>query len=245
MDAARAISLVDLTTLEASDTDESVRALARRAMDPAGDGSLPSVAAVCVYPRFASPVAATLSGSGVGVACVAGAFPSGRAVVDVKVAEIRRAVDDGASEIDTVLPWAELLAGDEDRVAAELAALREAASGVRLKVILETGSLLSEKWIRRGSLMALRCGADMIKTSTGKSGTGATPAAAEVMAKAIREFGDDTRGLKVSGGVRTQAEAEAYAAIVCDVLGEPAVTPDRFRIGASSLLDALVGGAAP
>ncbi len=237
------IACIDLTTLEATDTATRVRALARRALDPAGDGSAPPVAALCIYPRFVADAAALLSASPVSVAAVAGAFPTGQAVVDIKVSEARRAIADGASELDVVLPFAELLEGDEEGVAAELLALRAAAGAARLKVILETAALPGPAEVRRAALLALACGADMVKTSTGKLGPGATPEAVLAIAEAVRDFAATTgqpRGVKVSGGVRDAATAAGYACLVRDVLGSDAVRPETFRIGASSLLDALI-----
>jgi deoxyribose-phosphate aldolase len=243
-DLATAVACIDLTTLEGDDTSETVRALAARALDPAGDGSVGHVAAVCIYPRFVRDAAAVVAGSGVVVASVAGAFPSGHAVPQIKVAEIERAVADGADEVDVVLPYAELEAGREDDVASELLAMRGAAGGARLKVILETGWWPAEAGsIRRAATLALACGADMIKTSTGKIAVGATPEAAATMAESIEDFARATgkkAGLKVAGGIRTPREAAGYMAIARAFLGSDAVSPARFRIGASSLLAPLV-----
>lgn len=237
-------SLLDLTTLEATDTDAKVEALCRRALlpDPARPEIGP-VAAVCVYPSLVSGAKAALEGSGVKLASVAGAFPSGLSPLEVKVLEIRRAIEMGASEIDAVLLRGAMLEGDEARVYEELVALREACGEVTLKVILETGELRDLSLIQRASRIAMLAGADFIKTSTGKVSPGASLEAALVMADAIRDFERETGkrvGLKVAGGIRKAEDALTYLALVEEVLGEAWLSPSLFRIGASSLLDDIV-----
>jgi deoxyribose-phosphate aldolase len=240
-----AIRCLDLTSLEDDDTDERILALCERALRPdPDDATLAPVAAVCVFPRFVRAAAGRLAGSPVRVAAVAGGFPSGVATVEERVDEIRACVAAGADEVDTVLDRMALGAADGEPAALEqLMASREAAAGVALKVILETGALDSPGLIRRAAELAIRAGADFLKTSTGKVGMGASPGAArEVMQVVHDAFEREGRvvGVKVAGGIRRVEDALGYLEIALDVLGRDWLTPQRFRIGASSVLDALV-----
>ena len=239
-----AIRTMDLTTLEGADTPPRVRSLCARAVrpDPA-DPAVPSVAAVCVYPDLVAPAVEALAGTDVLVASVATAFPSGRASLAVKLADTREAVAAGADEIDMVIDRGAFLAGDVAKVFDEIVAVKEACGDAHLKVILETGELATYDHVRRASWLALVAGADTIKTSTGKTATNATLPVAVVMLEAVRDFAaltGEARGVKVAGGVRTTKEAVRYLVVVNEVAGPTWLTPDRFRIGASSLLTDLL-----
>ena len=239
-----AVRCCDLTTLEGADSPASVRQLANKAMRPAPlDHSIPHVAALCIYPRLVPAAAEALGGSGVAVASVATAFPSGQSALELRLAEIERARADGASEIDSVISRGALLAGDDIAVYDEVAAALKACGGAHLKVILETGELGSYDRVRRASLIAMAAGADFIKTSTGKIAPAATLPVALVMAEAIRDFVDFSGrpvGLKVAGGIRSAKDALRYLVLVHETLGPEWLTPERFRIGASSLLNDLL-----
>jgi deoxyribose-phosphate aldolase len=239
-----AIRCCDLTTLEGSDSPGKVRQLASKAMRPApGDPSIPHVAALCVYPNLVPVAVEAVRGSGVKVASVATGFPSGQVPLELRLAEIERAVEAGADEIDIVISRGLFLAGDERSVLEEVAASKKAAGEAHVKAILETGELGSYDRIRRASLVAMAAGADVIKTSTGKISPASTLPVALVMAEAIRDFedyGGRAVGLKVAGGIRTAKDAIRYLVIVHETLGDAWLTPDRFRIGASSLLNDLL-----
>jgi len=239
-----AVRCCDLTTLEGSDSPGKIRQLAAKAQRPApGDASIPHVAALCIYPRLVSLAAGLLKDSGVKVASVATAFPSGQAPLRARLEEIERAVADGADEIDIVISRGAFLAGDEEAVFEEVSASKQAAGPAHVKAILETGELGSYDRVRRASLVAMAAGADTIKTSTGKISPASTLPMAVVMAEAIRDFHDATGariGLKVAGGIRSAKDALRYLVIVKETLGEEWLTPERFRIGASSLLNDLL-----
>ena len=239
-----AIRCCDLTTLEGSDSPGKIRQLAAKAMRPApGNLDIPHVAALCIYPSFVSLAAEVLKDSGVKVASVATAFPSGQAPLEARLAEIERAVADGADEIDIVISRGAFLAGDDRAVFEEVSASKRAAGDAHVKAILETGELGSYDKVRRASLVAMAAGADTIKTSTGKISPASTLPVAVVMAEAIRDFQDATGmkvGLKVAGGIRSAKDALRYLVIVKEVLGDEWLTPDLFRIGASSLLNDLL-----
>jgi deoxyribose-phosphate aldolase len=239
-----AVSCCDLTTLEGADSPASVRQLASKAMRPAPlDPSIPHVAALCIYPRLVPVAAKSLEGSGVAVASVATAFPSGQSVLELRLAEIERALAEGASEIDSVISRGVFLAGDDIAVYNEVSAAKEACGDAHLKVILETGELGSYDRVRRASLIAMAAGADFIKTSTGKIAPAASLPVALVMAEAIRDFADYSGrpvGLKVAGGIRNAKDALRYLVLVHETLGPEWLTPNRFRIGASSLLNDLL-----
>lgn len=239
-----AIRCCDLTTLEGSDSPGKIRQLAAKAMRPApGNPAIPHVAALCIYPRLVSLAAGLLKDSGVKVASVATAFPSGQAPLDARLEEIKRAVADGADEIDIVISRGAFLAGDDQVVFEEVAASKNAAGAAHVKAILETGELGSYDRVRRASLVAMAAGADTIKTSTGKISPASTLPVAVVMAEAIRDFQDATGtkvGLKVAGGIRSAKDALRYLVIVKETLGDEWLTPDLFRIGASSLVNDLL-----
>jgi deoxyribose-phosphate aldolase len=239
-----AIRCCDLTTLEGSDSPGKVRQLASKAIRPApGDPSIPHVAALCVYPNLVPTAVEALRGSGVKVASVATGFPSGQMPLELRLEEIERAIDAGADEIDIVISRGLFLAGDEHSVFDEVASSKKAAGEAHVKAILETGELGSYDRIRRAALVAMAAGADTIKTSTGKVSPASTLPTALVMAEAIRDFeeyGGRAVGLKVAGGIRTAKDAIRYLVIVHETLGDDWLTPDRFRIGASSLLNDLL-----
>ena len=242
------VGCTDLTTLEGDDTPGRIRALCSQALrpDPA-DPTVGPVAAVCVYPALAPLAAELLAGTPVAVASVAGAFPSGLSPLEVKVAEVRAAVAAGATEIDTVLNRSAFLSGRLDVAAAELRALKEATGEAHFKVILEVCELGSAGAVAEATRLAIDAGADMVKTSTGKGASGASPEAVLTMAQTVAEHraaGGRPVGIKVAGGVRTAAEALDYVDIVRVVLGEDWLTPDRLRFGASSLLGNVVAALA-
>jgi deoxyribose-phosphate aldolase len=239
-----AIRVIDLTTLEGADTPGKVRALSAKAIRPdPGDESVPSVAAVCVYPSLAGVARRALAGSTVKVASVATAFPSGQAPLDVKLADVRAAVEAGADEIDMVIDRGAFLSGRIGEVYDEVVAVKEACGDAHLKVILETGELGTYDAVRRASLVAIAGGADFIKTSTGKISPAATLSVTLCMLEAIRDVHDETGlviGMKSAGGIRTAKQAIQYLCVVHETLGVEWLTPDRFRFGASSLLNDLL-----
>jgi deoxyribose-phosphate aldolase len=239
-----AIRMVDLTTLEGADTPGKVRALSAKALrpDPA-DPTCPPVAAVCVYPAMVPTAAAVLAGSGVHLASVATAFPSGQAPLDVKLADTRDAVAGGADEIDMVISRGAFLAGDYAHVFDEIVAVKEAAGPAHLKVILETGELGTYDNVRRASWLAMLAGADFIKTSTGKVSVNATLPITLVMLEAVRDFRSRYGrqvGVKPAGGIRTTKDAIKHLVLVDETLGADWMDPAWFRIGASSLLNDLL-----
>jgi deoxyribose-phosphate aldolase len=238
------IACMDLTTLEGKDSFGRVRSLCAKAVRPAPQyPELPSVAAVCVYPNLVAVAKDALRGSGVKVASVATAFPSGLSSPEVRLADTQAAIDSGADEIDMVVDRGAFLSGHFDEVFDEIVAVKRLCGDVHLKVILETGELGTYENVRRASDLALEAGADVIKTSTGKAGTSATFPVALAMCEAIRSYAKRTgrhAGLKVAGGVRTTKQALTYLVIVNEILGEQWLTPALFRIGASSLLDDLL-----
>ncbi len=251
-----AIRMVDLTTLEGADTPGKVRGLCAKAIrpDPA-DPVVPSVAAVCVYPDLVGVAKAELAGHGgreghpggaggaVAVASVATAFPSGRASLAVKLADVADAVAAGADEVDMVIDRGAFLAGRYGQVYAEIRAVKEACGPAHLKVILETGELATLDNVSRASWLAMLAGADFIKTSTGKVSPAATPPVALVMLAAARDFeraAGRRVGVKVAGGIRTAKDAIRYLVLVNEIAGPAWLTPGLFRIGASSLLNDLL-----
>jgi deoxyribose-phosphate aldolase len=239
-----AVRMVDLTTLEGADTPGKVRSLCAKAMRPdPSDDTTPGVAAVCVYPDLVGIAVEALRGSGVKVASVATAFPSGRASLGVKLADVREAVAAGADEIDMVIDRGAFLAGRYGLVHDEIVAVREACGSAHHKVILETGELATLDNVRRASVLALLAGGDFIKTSTGKVSPAATPPVALVMLQAVRDFADATgelRGVKLAGGIRASKEAIRYLVMVSEVAGPRWLDADHFRFGASSLLNDLL-----
>ena len=236
-----AIRMMDLTTLEGKDTPGKIRALCAKGMRPQpGDASIPHVAAICVYPTFVAEAKEALGASGVKVASVSTAFPSGQSFLDIKLAETRAAVAAGADEIDMVIDRGAFLAGDYATVFEEIVAIKEAAGEAHLKVILETGELGTFDNVRRASVLAMAAGADFIKTSTGKIVPAATLPVTLVMLEAIRDFERVTGraiGMKPAGGIRTAKESIQYLVVLYETLGPRWMTPDRFRFGASSLLN--------
>jgi deoxyribose-phosphate aldolase len=239
-----AISMVDLTTLEGADTPGKVSSLCAKARRPdALDDSVPSVAAVCVYPDLVAQAGAALRGSSVKVASVATAFPSGRASLAVKLLDVRDAVSAGADEIDMVIDRGAFLSGRLGLVYDEVVAVKEACGAAHLKVILEAGELATYDNVRKASWLAMLGGADFIKTSTGKVSVNSTLPTALVMLEAVRDFAETTGalvGVKVAGGIRTTKDALRYLVLVNETTGAAWLTPDRFRIGASSLLNDLL-----
>ncbi len=239
-----AISMVDLTTLEGADTPGKVRSLCAKAVrpDPA-DPSVPPVAAVCVYPDLVATAVDALRASPVAVASVATAFPSGRASLATKLSDVREAVAAGAGEIDMVIDRGAFLAGRYLQVFDEIVATKNACATAHLKVILETGELVTLDNVRRASWLALLAGGDFIKTSTGKVTPAATPPVALVMLESVRDFFASTaelRGVKLAGGIRASKQAVRYLVMVNEVAGEQWLTPRLFRFGASSLLNDLL-----
>ena len=239
-----AVRCTDFTTLEGSDTPGKVVQLCAKARRPdPHDPGIPAVAAVCVYPALVAVAARELAGSGVKVASVAGSFPAGLGPLTARLEEIRWAVEQGADEVDIVLDRSAFLSGRYGPAFDEIAASKRAAGPAHLKVILETGELGSYDQVRRASALAMAAGADFIKTSTGKISTSATLPVALCMAEAIREHHTATGvpvGLKVAGGIRTAKQAWQYLVVVSETLGAAWMTPDRLRIGASSLLNDLL-----
>jgi deoxyribose-phosphate aldolase len=235
------VRMIDLTTLEGKDTPGKVRALAGKARRPdPTDPSIPHVAALCVYPNMIATAREALAGSGVKVASVSTYFPSGQAPMDVKLADVRGAVELGADEIDMVIDRGAFLSGAYGRVFDEIVAVKEACGEAHLKVILETGELETYDNVRRASVLAMAAGADFIKTSTGKVQPAATLPVTLVMLEAIRDFHHQTGravGMKPAGGIRTSKQAIAYLTVLYETLGPDWMTPERFRFGASSLLN--------
>ena len=242
--AELAIRCTDLTSLEVDDTPEKIAALCATAVHPDPmDPSVPSVAAVCIYPALVPTAVRALMDTPVKVAGVAGGFPGGDVPTATKLREIREVLDMGADEVDMTLNRTAFLAGQFGETFEEIAASKELCGVARLKVILETGELGSYDHIRRASVLVMAAGADFIKTSTGKSGTGATFPAALCIMEAVRDLGGDIGrqvGIKVSGGIRKAEEAAGYLLMLRDTLGPDWMGPDLFRFGASSLLEDLI-----
>jgi deoxyribose-phosphate aldolase len=238
-----AISMVDLTTLEGADTPGKVKAMCSKALHPdPTDLSTPSVAAVCVYGDLVE-TARSVVGDRIHVAAVATAFPSGRASLDVKLLDTKEAVAAGADEIDMVIDRGAFLSGDYAKVAREIEAVKQACGSAHLKVILETGELKTLDNVKRASYLAMRSGADFIKTSTGKVTPAATLPVTLVMLEAVRDYYSQTGiriGVKAAGGIRTSKDAIKYLVLVNETVGEEWLTPDYFRFGASTLLNDLL-----
>ncbi len=238
------VSMMDLTTLEGKDTPGKVAYLCRKAIQPAEPRfAVPSCAAVCVYPNLVRAAKSFLGTSGVKVAAVATAFPSGAMPLRVKLQDVRAAVGEGADEIDMVIDRGAFHAGEFSRVADEIVAVKEACGEAHLKVILETGELVTYDNVRFASDIAMNAGADFIKTSTGKVQPAATLPVTLVMLEAIRDFFFATGrriGMKPAGGIRTAKEALAYLVMLSETLGDDWLTPDLFRFGASTLANDVV-----
>jgi len=251
-----AIRMTDLTTLEGNDTPGKVRALCAKALRPdPSDPEVPSVAAVCLYPDLVATAVQALASSAttpagddsmrprVKVASVATAFPSGRAALATKLADVADAVAAGADEVDMVIDRGAFLVGRYAQVLDEIRQVKAACGDAHLKVILETGELATLDNARRASWLAMLGGADFVKTSTGKVGPASTPAVVLVMLEAVRDFADATGravGVKAAGGIRTAKDAVRYLVLVNETVGADWLTPDRFRFGASSLLNDLL-----
>lgn len=233
------LGTIDLTTLSTEDSEKSVARFTRRVND--FDNDYPQyrhVAAICVYSNFADVVRTNLDVDGVDVCVVAGGFPSSQTYTEVKVADVGLAVANGAQEVDVVLNVGMFLDDNYEDLCDELIELKHTARNARLKVILETGCLKTAKKIRDASILSMYCDADFIKTSTGKIYPGASLEAAYVMCQCIKEYYEKTGrrvGFKAAGGVRTTEQAVAYYTVVREILGEEWLTPDYFRLGASSL----------
>ena len=235
-----AISMMDLTTLEGRDSPGKVLQLCQKAIRPHERTDVPSCAAVCVYPKLVPVAKQALAGTGVKVASVSTAFPSGLVPLEVKLADVLRAVELGADEIDMVIDRGAMLAGEHDAIFDEIAATKEACGQAHLKVILETGELGTYDRVRKASQIAMLAGADFIKTSTGKITPAATPPVTLVMLEAIRDFYYATGrriGMKPAGGIRTAKQALHYLVLVKETLGDAWLTADMFRFGASTLLN--------
>lgn len=239
-----AISMMDLTTLDAKDTPGKVRQLCNKAIRP-DDAMLdiPSAAAVCVYPNMVSVAKEALHGTKIQVAAVATAFPSGMSTRDIKIRETKFAVSEGADEIDMVISRGKFLAGEFSFVFDEIAAVKEACGKAHLKVILETGELGTLDRVRQASDLAMHAGADFIKTSTGKVQPAATLPVTLVMLEAIRDFyfnHGKMIGMKPAGGISTAKLALQYMVMVHETLGDAWLSPEYFRFGASSLANDLL-----
>jgi len=241
-----AVRMVDLTTLEGADTPGKVRSLCAKAMRPdPSDATTPAVAAVCVYPDLVGVAAEALRGSGVKVASVATAFPSGRASLGVKLTDVREAVAAGADEIDMVIDRGAFLAGRYSQVFDQIVQVKEACrradgSTAALKVILETGELNTYDNVRRASWLSILAGGDFIKTSTGKVSPAATLPVTLSMLEVVRDWHRLTGekiGVKPAGGIRTSKDAIKYLVTVAETVGEEWLQPHLFRYGASSLLN--------
>lgn len=248
----KCFSLMDLTTLHTNDTDDSVLKLVRKVNDlPSRYPDYPLPASICVYPNFAHVVRENRADERVHVTTVSSCFPSAQSFLEVKVRECEMAVEDGADEIDIVLALNSFLAGDYEKAAGEIRAMRAAidtkaaAHGrkVILKAILETGLLVSPENIAKASFLAMEAGADFIKTSTGKVDVNATPMAAFVMCECIKRYYEQTGrkvGFKAAGGISTAKDAVAYYYIVSSVLGEEWLDRSLFRFGVSRLGNSLM-----
>lgn len=253
-----AISMIDLTTLEGKDSEGKVHAMCQKAIHPMpGDESIPHVAAVCVYPNLIKYARKAVGDSGVHVASVATAFPSGQYPLELKLEDVKKCILDGADEIDMVISRGEFLEGNYEFVYEEIKAIKEVCNdtsrevrnktgndlNVHLKVILETGELETFDNVRKASLIGMMAGGDFIKTSTGKVQPAATLPVTLVMLEAIRDYYHETgvkTGMKPAGGIKTAKDAIAYLVLLKETLGEDWLTPDLYRLGASSVLNDIL-----
>ncbi len=239
-----AVSMLDLTTLEGADTAGKVRHLCAKAVCPAPTmPEIPSVAAICVYGSMVAVAHGALIGTGVKTAAVSAGFPAAQVSLEAKLRDTEDSVTAGADEIDMVMSREAFLAGDDTRVMAEIVAVKERCGDAHLKVILETAELGSYEHVRHASMLAMEAGADFIKTSTGKAASGATPGVCLVMLEAIRDYAERTGrivGFKAAGGVSTSKAALHRLVLVKETLGDEWLTPERLRIGASSVLNDLL-----
>ena len=239
------LSSLELTSLKVTDNDESILAMVEK-INSFEDAypELPHIAAVCVYPNFVHLVSNCLEVDGVKITSVAGNFPSSQTFSEVKLVESALALKDGADEIDIVLPVGKFLSSDYETVDEEIEEIKSYCGENKLKVILETGALQSAENIIRAGILSMYCGADFIKTSTGKLSIGATPSAVYAMCEAIKQYYANHNlkiGIKIAGGVKTTQDAVNYYTIVKEVIGNEWLTNDLFRIGASSLANSLIG----
>jgi len=240
----RIFSLIDLTTLSERDNIENVSQMCEK-VNLLGESypSMPVIAAICVYPEMVSVVKEKLENPLVSIASVGGGFPSSQTYTNIKIMEIEQAIEQGAEEIDIVLPVGKFLMEDLEYVEYEIQIIKQRMGQVHLKVILETGSLQDYSMIRKASLLAIGAGANFIKTSTGKVSPGATPEAMVVMCAAIKDYYNKTGkkiGIKPAGGISDSETAILYYAIVSEILGEDWLNRERFRIGASRLANCLM-----
>ncbi len=233
-------SSLDVTTLSPHDTELSTTRFAEQVVESINaNAGLPTVASICVYPPFVESVGLVIDGSPLKLTSVAGAFPSSQSFIEVKALEVAMAIESGADEIDIVMAVGRFLEGSEDEVRAEIELLREeAGDDVTLKVIIESGELGSAESIYRASQLVIDCGADFVKTSTGKASVGATPEAVVAICQAIKDSGKSV-GVKVAGGVKSVDDALLYYSIIEQMLGEEWLNPALMRFGASSLADEL------
>nr|WP_223128833.1 deoxyribose-phosphate aldolase [Terrabacter sp. MAHUQ-38] len=239
-----AIGMIDLTTLEGADTVGKVRSLCAKALVPDPlDPTTPRPAAICVYGDMVATAKAALGDSGIHVAAVATAFPSGRASLPVKLADTRDAVEAGADEIDMVIDRGAFLSGDYLTVFNQIGEVKQACGGAHLKVIMETGELVTYDNVRRASYLSMLAGGDFIKTSTGKVAPAATLPVTLIMLEAVRDWRELTGvqvGVKPAGGIKTTKDAIKYLVMVSEIAGDDWMTPEWFRFGASSLLNDLL-----
>ena len=239
-----ALNMIDLTTLEGKDTEGKVIQMCYKARHLHEKGhDLPSVAAVCVYPSMVSLAKSKLEGTGINVASVSTAFPSGQSAMEVKISDTKFAVESGADEIDMVISRGRFLSGEYNYVFDEIAAIKEVCGSARLKVILETGELATLDNVRKASDLAIHAGADFIKTSTGKIQPAATMQVTYTMLQAIEDYYEKTGimvGMKPAGGISNSKLALQYLVMVNEVLGSKWLTNERFRFGASSLANDLL-----
>jgi len=236
-------SCIDLTTLEGADTTVKVEGMCQTVLDLEARNDIPNVAAICVYPTFAKIVSEKLKTTNVNTACVAGAFPSGQSSIEIKVQEVKWAIEEGATEIDMVISRGKLLEGKYQEVFDEIVAIKESCGGVHLKVIIESGELQNNQNIRIASDLAMYAGADFIKTSTGKISEGATYNSVYIMLTAIQEYYNATGikiGMKAAGGISDVETATNYLKLVENTTGKDWLTPTLFRFGASSLAKAVL-----
>ena len=241
---AACIGHMDLSSLNSTDTKSKIEKMVEKVNNfPVNYPKYPSVAAICVYPNFAEVVKKKLNSQDVNVAVVGGVFPSSQSFLEVKIEECRIAVEKGADEVDIVLSLSHFLEGEYELAAKEISSIKKAIAPAHLKVILETGALSTPESIEKASVLAMEAGADFIKTSTGKMEPAATPEAAIVMCRAIKEYYRKTGkkvGFKPAGGISTPHDAILYYAIVDTILGEEWLNPELFRLGASRLANNLL-----
>ena len=239
-----ALSMIDLTTLEGKDSEGKVKQICYKASHlHHKHPGLPNVAAICVYPTMVPIAKKALEGTGINVASVATAFPSGMADINAKLDEVKSVVDAGADEVDMVISRGKFLSGDYDYVSDEISQVKDACGKAHLKVILETGELVTLDNVQLASDIAMEAGADFIKTSTGKVSPAATPPVVLTMLEAIRDFQTKTGkkiGMKPAGGIGTAKQAIQYLVMIKETLGEDWLSPDLFRFGASSLANDIL-----